>query len=124
MTVGITTIAEYQNPEKENIQMATITKNRMMVLARQWAAFKIREEAIEEKRKALGVKLLVAMRRTGTAKIPVQDGRAVTHIIDKQRRPSKGDIVGFLGEEKGAELWASVPEKLSEYVSLSDPNKE
>lgn len=103
--------------------MATITKDKMLVLARRWAILKSQEDAFEEKRKVLGDKLLVAMRRTGTAKIPLRDGRAVVHVIDKQRRPSKGDIVGFLGEEQGSALWASVPEKLSEYVSLSDPSK-
>lgn len=103
--------------------MATITKDKMLVLARRWAIIKSQEDAIEKRRRALGDKLLVAMRRTGTAKIPLRDGRAVVHVIDKQRRPSKGDLVGFLGEEKGSELWLSVPEKLSEYVSLLDSNK-
>jgi len=104
--------------------MATITKDEMLVLARRWAILKSQENALEERRKALGDKLLVAMRRTGTAKIPLRDGRAVFHVINKQRRPSKGDLVGFLGEDKGTELWLSVPETLSEYVSLSDPDRK
>lgn len=101
--------------------MVTITKSEVRMMARRWAQIKDAEDQLNERRKALGEKLLAAMIRTRQTQIPLTDGRSVVHVLDKgSKNPTKGTLVALLGEDRAEEVWAKCPQKPYEYLSIAE----
>lgn len=98
--------------------MISMRQKNLRSISRQWIKLWDKLNEIDVRRMALGVKLLSQMKRAGVIHVPLPDGRSILHATSKQRRPSKHDLVDFLGERKGQKLWESIPEKISQYLSV------
>lgn len=101
--------------------MATITKSEVRMMARRWAQIKDAEQQLQDRRKALGEKLLAAMIRSRQTQVGLPDGRSVVHVIDKgSKNPSKTTLVELLGEDRAEAVWAKCPQKPYEYLSIAE----
>jgi len=99
--------------------MVSLQQKKIRALANRWVDLWDRQNDLDARRMYVGTKLLRAMKRARMSHVGLSDGRAILHVSGKQRRPSKQDLVDFLGEKKAESLWASIPERLVEYLSVT-----
>ena len=106
--------------------MATATANRVRVndramlraRARVWASLKHKIDDLAIELSIAGKDLKRLMRRQRTT--AVEYGSDVIQlIIQKQKRPGKGDIVEFFGETRGGAFWEKLPDRISEYLTFA-----
>lgn len=86
-------------------------------LGRRWATLKRDIEKLETEIKGVSKRLIRAMRRSRKSKIEVGDD-LIQIITQRQKRPSKGEIVGFFGKDRGEDFWETLPDRISEYLSF------
>jgi hypothetical protein len=104
----------------------TITKSKSSPLvagAKQWAALWRREKLLVKSRKELGERLMSTMKAEGVTEVSVGHGLHVAYIQSKSKRVSKGALLFFFGIEDVERFWATLPDELSEYLSLAKEKK-
>ena len=97
----------------------TDKKTNYKALAGLWADVRKRELELAEKRKSIAKPLIAALKAAGIVDIKTDIG-LVRFISDKKKSPTKKDVLAYFGNTKGENFWKTVPDRLSEYLTLID----
>jgi hypothetical protein len=94
-----------------------VQNRRTRDLARRWSYLKKTIAKIEADFGAVSKKLIGTMKRSGRTRLPSGED-VIQLIIQRQKRPSKGDISGFFGDRQTDRFWGKLPDRISEYLTF------